>query len=106
VVNGALEFGDAPKGSSANHALRDQCEPTLDLIEPGAAGRDEMQVESATLLGVEPALNSRTFVGCVSSKTRRAENRLYFTNASRLAVDDGCLSFEEDFIAIAGVLTS
>src|SRR5215831_16864061 len=65
LVDGALQFGDAPKGPSADHALRDQSEPTLDLIEPGAAGRDEMQMESATLLRLEPALHGRTFVGAV-----------------------------------------
>ena len=38
LVDGALQFGDAVKSSAADHALRDESEPALHLIEPRAAG--------------------------------------------------------------------
>ena len=65
LVDGMLQFGGTSKGSPTNHPLRDQSEPTLHQIKPGAAGRDDMQVESATFLRLEPALDDRTLVGAV-----------------------------------------
>jgi len=34
VVDGALQFGDAVKNSSANHAIGHQPEPALHFIQP------------------------------------------------------------------------
>jgi len=65
LVDGTLQIGDAVIGSSPNHAIRDQSEPALHLIQPGAAGRGEMKVESAALLGPEPTLDGRALVSAV-----------------------------------------
>ncbi len=65
LVDGALQFDDTVKSSSANHALGDQSEPALHLIEPGATGGGEMNVKSAPLLGPEPTPDGSAFVGTV-----------------------------------------
>src|SRR5207237_7732740 len=62
LVDGALQFGDAVKSSSPNHTIRDQSEPALHLIQPGATGGGEMNVEAAALLGPQPTLDGRALV--------------------------------------------
>ena len=56
------------ESAAADHFVCDQAKPTLDLIEPRTAGRREMEMEAATLFGLEPALNSSALVGAVVVK--------------------------------------
>jgi hypothetical protein len=52
VADGVLELASAPEGTAAQTPLCDQSEPPFDLVDPGAAGRSEMQMKSrASLCG-------------------------------------------------------
>lgn len=44
VIDLGDEVADAGKGAAANCLVGEQCEEALDLVEPGAVGRDEMEM--------------------------------------------------------------
>jgi hypothetical protein len=51
--------------SSANHSSSDQSEKPFHLIQPGTAGWGEMEMETLTLLRLEPTLHFGALVGAV-----------------------------------------
>src|SRR5687767_3544503 len=53
------------EGAAADHASGDQGKEPFDLIQPGTAGRGEMEVESAPPFRLEPALDLCAFVRAV-----------------------------------------
>ena len=53
------------KCAATNHPFRNQTEEALHLVEPGTACRSEVKMESATFLGLKPALDGGTFMGRV-----------------------------------------
>src|ERR1700756_4053497 len=64
-VNGGFQFTGAVEGSAPNHAVRDEGEEALHLIEPGTAGGSEVELESPSVLWLEPALDFGALVGAV-----------------------------------------
>src|SRR5215472_16760554 len=65
LIDGLFQFGDGMKGSSTNHAFCNQSEPALNLVKPGAGGGGEVNVKSAALHGLEPALDGAALMGAV-----------------------------------------
>ena len=61
--DGSLEGGDAGEGSSANGFLRDSGKPPFDQVEPGGAGRCQMEMEPRVL--GQPGPDDRMFVRAV-----------------------------------------
>src|ERR1700720_3702831 len=53
------------ESSAANHLFGDESKPALHLIEPGAAGRCEVEVEPLAFAGFEPPLDHGAFVRTV-----------------------------------------
>src|SRR5208337_5288632 len=53
------------EGSTANHSSGDQGEEPFDLVQPGTAGRGEMEAKSVPLFRLEPPLHLGAFVGAV-----------------------------------------
>src|ERR1700704_2828469 len=51
--------------AATDHFFGDEAKPALHLVEPGTAGRREMEVEATTFGRLEPALHGRTLVGTV-----------------------------------------
>ena len=49
-IDRALQFVDAMEGSATDHAVGDQAEQPLDLVEPGTTRGREMKVEASPLL--------------------------------------------------------
>jgi hypothetical protein len=62
-VDGGFEFGGAMEGSAPNHAVSDEGEEALHLIEPGTAGGREVDLESPSLVWLEPPLDLGALVG-------------------------------------------
>src|SRR5271170_4704030 len=50
VGDGAFQLGDAGGAATANRLLADDAEPALDQVEPGGAGRGEVQMEARMLV--------------------------------------------------------
>lgn len=50
---------------ATDHPSADQGKESLDLVQPGTAGRGEMEVEAPPLLRLEPALDRRALVRTV-----------------------------------------
>src|SRR6266542_5931646 len=61
--DGGDEFLDALEGAAADAPLGDVAKPTLNHVEPGAAGGDEVQVEA--WMPLQPALHRRALVRAV-----------------------------------------
>src|SRR5713101_8331964 len=62
-ANGTFKLDGAGVGAALDGALGEQCEPALDLIEPGAAGRGEVHMITRALR--QPVPDHRAFVGGV-----------------------------------------
>ena len=60
VADGLFQGRHAVEGAAADAFAGNLGEPTLDLIEPGSAGRREVEMEAWMLL--EPFLDSGMFV--------------------------------------------
>ena len=52
-------------GNKPDHLVGDECEPSFNLMEPGATRGGEVEVEPPSLLGLEPALGGRALMGAV-----------------------------------------
>lgn len=61
VVNALYELPDAGKRATSDRLVGDQGEESLDLIQPGAVGRDEVHVPARP--GSQPRLDLRVTVG-------------------------------------------
>jgi len=63
LFDAPAQIGDRREGAAANGTLRDQPEPSLDLVEPGTVGGNVVQLH-APMLG-EPSSYSRMLVSTV-----------------------------------------
>ena len=52
-------------GNKPDHLVGDECEPSFNLMEPGATRGGEVEVEPPSLLELEPALGGRALMGAV-----------------------------------------
>src|SRR6266705_3060984 len=80
--DGGDEFLDALEGAAADAPLGDVAKPTLNHVEPGAAGGDEVQVEA--WMPLQPALHRRALVRAVV-----VDDEMQSQLRRRLAVDAG-----------------
>ena len=53
------------EGSASDHLVGDEPEPSLHLIEPGTAGRWEVEMKAAAFFGLKPTLDLCALVGAV-----------------------------------------
>ena len=60
AANGLLELLGRAMSAATDVALRERCEPTLDLVEPGCRGRSEVDVEPR--VACEPGSDRRGLV--------------------------------------------
>ena len=63
VIDGADQRGDIVEAAAANAFVGKLAEPALDEIQPGARGRDEVQVEAR--MAPQPGPDPRVLVGSV-----------------------------------------
>ena len=63
VIDALNELFDAAEGTAADGFVGDQCEEALDLVQPGAVGRDEVHVPARA--SGEPRLDLRMIVRAV-----------------------------------------
>src|SRR5688572_9917661 len=63
LIDALHELLDAGERSTANGLVSDQCKEALDLVQPGAVGRNEVHVPAWP--GGQPSLNLRMTVGGV-----------------------------------------
>src|SRR5580700_2369344 len=62
-ADGVLQFAGAAVNPAAQLPFGEQRKPALDQVEPGAAGRSEVQMEAR--MAQEPALDGRGLMGAV-----------------------------------------
>lgn len=65
LIDRLLKFIGAVEGTSTNHPSGDQSKESFDLIQPGTAGRCEVEVEAAPPFRFEPALDLSALVCAV-----------------------------------------
>ena len=65
LIDGLFQFVGAMERSSADHSPGDQSKEPFHLIQPGTAGRGEMEVESLALFRLQPTLDFGALVGAV-----------------------------------------
>jgi hypothetical protein len=63
VADRVLQFADTAMDAATQLFFSEACEPAFDQIEPGGAGRREVQVEA--WMTQQPALDGRGFMGGV-----------------------------------------
>src|SRR5271157_4358901 len=80
TADGILEFAGAAVGAAAQLFFGQRREPALDEVEPGGAGRREVQVEAGMVQ--QPALDRRGLVGGVV-----IDNEMEFAPARHGVVD-------------------
>ena len=69
IHDGLLEIRNAREGAAADALLGDQPEETLDLVEPGGAGRGDVPLEAWVLF--KPGLPGRVLVGGIGVDDQR-----------------------------------
>ena len=63
ITDCRLKLSDRTKGSSPDAPARDLCKPALHLVQPGRAGRREVDLISCVIR--KPLLYVRVFVGSI-----------------------------------------
>ena len=94
VVDRGGEFGDAVEDAASDRFVGQLAEPAFDEVEPGARGRDEVEVETRVLL--QPGVDVVVFVGAVV-----VDDQVQLAVAGELAVEVA-QELEELLVAVTG----
>ena len=77
-IHRLLQFTGTMEGSAADHAVGDEAEKSFHLIEPGAAGRGEVEMKTLPFFRLQPSLYVSTLVRACNAdhcQSRRLHTR-------------------------------